>query len=233
MTEVDLVPLKEHYERLLAEHADSAQACSWGSEEVALRNFAAVAQVFAHETQSFSVYEVGCGLGMFQDFLERNFPLAAYSGCDIVEGMVERARARRPDLGVEVRDILTAPPRRSYDYVVVSGLFNLRMHEEPEAWLGFVKSMLRAMYGFAGSGIAANFLTSYVEWKRVLGYYQNPGEIFDFVQTELSRFSEIRHSYYPWEFVLFSYRNPKPLPYGPPVTVWPPTSRERPDDRQY
>ena len=64
-------------------------------------------------------------------------------------------------------------------------------------------------------------MTSYVDFKRELGYYQDPSAVFDFAQCELSRFSEIRHSYYPWEFTLFVYDKPKPLPFAPPPVAWP------------
>jgi len=222
----DLEPIKEHYRRQIAEHSDPARACSWRDEDVALRNFAAVSQVFAHETQPFSVYEVGCGFATLRDFLGEHFPLAAYRGSDLLPEMIERAKARDSAADVEQRDILVDPPAERFDYVLISGLFNLRMENEDAAWFGFVKKMLRSAFAFAEKGLASNFLTSYVDFKREYGYYQNPGAIFDFAQRELSRFSEIRHSYYPWEFTLFVYGKPKPLPFAPGPIAWPAPPQE-------
>jgi hypothetical protein len=92
--------------------------------------------------------------------------------------------------------------------------------------------MLAAAYGIAEKGLGANFLTSYVDWKRDWGYYQDPGAVFDFSQRELSRFSEIRHSYYPWEFTLLAYRRPKPLLFAPPFE-WPPAAPSPGDGRAF
>lgn len=230
---IDLGPLKHHYEKMLREHGDTAEACSWPGAAAAQRNFAAIAQAFAHEQKPVSVYEVGCGLGAFSDFLGEHFPGVQYSGCDIVPGMIARAKRRKPGLRVETRDILSSPPSERYDYVVVSGLFNLRMQHDDKTWFEFVKRMLASMYAFAGTGLASNFLTSYVDWKRELGYYQDPATLFDFAQRFLSRFSEIRHSYYPWEFTLLTYREPKALPFAPEPVEWPPGTRDRSDSRTY
>ena len=230
--DVDLETVKDHYRALLAENRDTAKACSWKSEEVAARNLAAVAQVFAHETEPFTVYEVGCGVAAMADFLRAQVPLARYSGCDILAEMIERAKERDPGVDVEQRDILTSPPSSQYDYVIISGLFNLRMSNDDETWFTFVKSMLKSAFGIARKGLASNFLTSYVDFKRELGYYQDPGRVFDFAQRELSRFSEIRHSYYPWEFTLLVYGKPKPLPFAPPPVAWPTPPQER-DGRRF
>ncbi len=229
---IDLAPVKDHYGALLRKHGISPKSLSWKDESVALRNFAAVTQLFAHEHSPFSVYEVGCGLGHLSDFLEQHFEQASYSGCDILEDMIRKGIERKPGLPLEVRNILENPPP-VVDYVVVSGLFNLRLQHSPEVWWEFVKNMLHVMYGSARKGIASNFLTSVVDWKRDWGYYQDPSQVFKYSQDVLSRFVEIRHAYYPWEFTLCVYREPIALPYGPPPVSWPPETRERIDDRRF
>jgi len=222
----DLEPLKEHFRRQIDQYDDPARACSWRDADVARRNFAAVSQLFAHETNPFSVYEVGCGFATLGEFLSEHYPLATYSGSDLLPEMIDRAKARNTAANVEQRDILVNPPVQQYDYVVISGLFNLRMSNDDESWFTFVKSMLRAAFGIAKKGLASNFLTSYVDFKRELGYYQEPGRVFDFAERELSRFSEIRHYYYPWEFTLLVYDKPKPLPFAPPPGKWPAEPQE-------
>jgi SAM-dependent methyltransferase len=233
-SDVDLDPLKGHYRKQLAEHRDTARSVSWGTVDVANRNFAAIAQVFTHETKPFTVYEIGCGVGAMADFLSSNVPLAHYRGCDIMPEMIERAKERDPNLPVEVRDVLVSPPPEQYDYVLISGLFNLRMNNEPQAWERFVEAMLTAAYAIARKGLASNFLTSHVEWRRQLGYYQDPASVLDFAMRKLSRFCELRHAYYPWEFALLVYRKPLELALGPPAVPWPPASApDRPEDRAF
>jgi len=206
-------PLVEHYNALLDRFGDSPQSVAWRDRPFQEFRFASVAQVFEHERGPFSVYEVGCGLGHLSEFLERHFPLAAYSGCDINPKMVERALRRIPTARLEVRDVVSAPPPPA-DYVVASGIFNLRMNLSSERWWGIVRDVLRAMYGAARKGIAANFLSSLVDWQREIAFHQDPAVALQFAQSELSRFVELRHAYYPWEFTLMVYRDLKPLASG-------------------
>jgi SAM-dependent methyltransferase len=204
--------LIEYYNALLDNHGFSAKAVAWRDEPFQQFRFASIAQAFEHERGSFSVYEVGCGLGHLRDFLRLHFPKASYSGADINPKMIERALERDPDLAVEHRDIVKDPPPPA-DYVVASGIFNLRMQHSDEAWESIVRSVLKAMYASAKRGIAANFLTSHVDWKREIAYHQDPARTLHFALTELSRFAEIRHAYYPWEFTLVVYREARPLPH--------------------
>jgi len=207
--------LNEFYNALLDSHGFSAKAVSWRDEAFQQFRFASIAQAFEHEREPFSVYEVGCGLGHLRDFLREHFPLASYSGADINPKMIERALQRDPTLAVEHRDVVKDPPEPA-DYVVESGIFNLRMQHTDEAWEAVVRSVLKAMYSFAKRGIAANFLTSHVDWKREIAYHLDPARTLHFALTELSRFAEIRHAYYPWEFTLIVYRQARQLSFAPP-----------------
>lgn len=202
-----------HYSDLLQKHGTDTRALplDWPTEAVQDRNFHSVTQLFAHERQPFTVYEVGCGLGDMVDHLRRCYPLATYAGCDINPAMVEGARSLRPGLPVETKDILIEPPPPS-DYVVASGIFNLHFGAEYAEWQDHVFKMLSAMWAAARKGIASNFHTSYVDWRKERDYYQDPCAVFDFAKRKLSKFVEIRHAYYPWEYSVLIYREPKPLP---------------------
>ena len=205
--------LIEYYNALLDEHGFTAKAVAWRDEPFQRFRFASIAQVFEGERGPFTVYEVGCGLGHLRDFLREHVPNATYSGADINPKMIERALARDASLAVEHRDIVSDPPPQT-DYVVASGIFNLRMQHTDEDWETVVRSVLTSMFACAKRGIAANFLTSHVDWKREIAYHQDPARMLDFALTELSRFAEIRHAYYPWEFTLAVYREARPLPFA-------------------
>jgi len=206
-------PLISHFNELLEKYGDSAQAVAWRDEAFQRFRFASVCQVFDGEREPFSVYEVGCGLGHMRAYLAERYPQATYAGCDINEQMIRAALDRDPTLRVEHRDITADPPPAS-DYVVASGIFNLRCGVDEERWSAVVRDVLRSMYAVARKGMASNFLTSRVDWKRDVAYHQDPAAILDFAQRELSRFVEIRHAYYPWEFTLLVYREAQPLSNG-------------------
>ena len=195
---------------LAAQTSDEIAAVGWTKPATPLRLFAAVSELFAHETGAFSVYDVGCGLGAFADYLQERFPLASYSGCDLTAATIDRLKSHRPHLDVEVRDIVTSPPAQR-DYVVAVGAFNHHHDLDPEIWWGVIKGVIRAMMAVARKGIAVTFLSSRVDFEGPNGRYQDPVAALQFALDELSRTSEIRHGWYPYEFSLLAYHEPRPL----------------------
>lgn len=198
---------------LAANTSDEVAAVGWTRPQTPQRLFAAASELFAHEREPFTVYDVGCGLGAFADFLETRFPLAAYSGCDLTAATIERAKRRRPDLAVEIRDIVTDPPEPR-DYLVAIGAFNHHHDLDPAMWWEVIKGVIRAMMAAARKGIAVTFLSSRVDFEGPNGRYQDPLAVLQFALDELARTSEIRHGWYPFEFSLLAYHQPRPLMHG-------------------
>ncbi len=204
---IDMHNIIRYYDGLLDKNGNDGQAVGWRNAESQERKFFEVTQIFAHEKQPFTVYDVGCGLGHLRDFLRENNHFARYYGCDINPRMVERARQRNLELAVECRDILLSPPKRRYDYVLASGTFNLRMNAPKRAWKEYVQHMLRALYGIARRGMAVDFLSTFAKGQESQEYHQDPSEILAFVQRSFSTLAEIRHSLSPGHFAVFAYRS--------------------------
>ncbi len=204
---IDLENVTLRYDALLDRYSDDSRAVGWRDAQSQASKFYEIAQVFAHEKRSFTVYDVGCGLGNLYDFLKDTNRFARYHGCDINPRMIERARRRHGKLAVDCRDILLAPPRKRYDYVLASGTFNLRMNNSEPAWQKYVERMLRALYGISRHGIAVGFLSTFARHEERDEFHENPSRILDFVQRALSPLAEIRHSASPGHFAVFAYRS--------------------------
>lgn len=208
---MDLKQIICAYDEFLGEHGDDARSVGWRNAETQYRKFAEICAIFASETAPFSVYDVGCGLANLSGFLKERYPLARYAGCDIHPGMIEKARLRHPGIDVENRDILCSPPQKSYDYVVASGTFNLRLGNGLAGWNRYTESMLCAMYAFGTKGISAGFLSCFAENQVPDEYHPDPAELLAFAQLRLSPLAELRHSQSPGHFALFVYRAPRDL----------------------
>lgn len=205
-----------YYNEQLATYGDDLRSNGWKDAAYQRRQFDAVSAVFGHERSAFSVYEVGCGLADLVDYLRDHAPLARYAGCDLNPRMVEAARLRHPGVAVEVRDILSDPPPL-HDYAVASGIFNIKGGVDDAEWSQLVRAVLRAMFVGARRGIAANFLTSRVDYRHEIAYHQDPAELLSWAQRELSPFVRLDHRYWPWEFVLEVHHLAVPLSAPPDV----------------
>ena len=104
-----------------------------------------------------SISDVGCGVGDLLAFLRTSgWRTARYDGFDIVPEMIDAARRKQRGRGgrFQVRDVLTEGFPRRYDYVVASGIFNLRVVRHDR----FLRRMVEAMYGACLRGVAFNVL---------------------------------------------------------------------------
>lgn len=205
---IDLANVNRYYDALLDKHHDDSRAVGWRNTQSQTAKFLQLAQVFAHETRPFTIYDVGCGLGNLCGFLQEHNALARYFGCDINPRMIARAKEKWPDLRVEHRDFLAFPPEQLHDYAVACGTFNIRPDVSEIRWRAYVEEMLRALYRIARKGVAIDFLSSFASRKLASEYHADPSVVLRFAQRELSPLAEIRHSRSPGHFAVFIYRSP-------------------------
>jgi len=119
------------------------------------------------------ILDLGCGLGCLYGYLKSRGFEGEYTGIDLLPSMAREARTRFPEARFEARDILKYPPREQWDYVLISGLFNHRVHDN-WAWMDqLVKAVLR----LSRRGTAFNVLSSEAGWWDKELFYANPSEL--------------------------------------------------------
>jgi len=204
-----IVPEQQAYYRaLFRAHGDDPRAMGYNDAPTRDERFARLARLFDGEREPFTVHEVGCGLGHFGEFLALRYPMARYSGSDIVDEFVAECRRKFPRDSFHVRDVVAEMPEDRHDYVTMSGTLNGRLSAPEDEWRELVETMLGTMYAMCRRGMAANFLTSYgdPDRRRPELHYQDPAEILDFATRRLSRHVEIDASGPLYEFTLRVHR---------------------------
>ncbi len=196
------------YGELHARYGDDARALFHNDRESQHERFAMLCRLFDREVAPFTVHEIGCSLGHFGEYLRERFPLARYSGSDILPEFVNICRRRRPDCDFFLRDVSGALPPERYDFVVTCGMFNVIGDAPRTEWSAFVYRMARAMYALCTRGIGITFLTSYIDpgKGRADLFYQSEAELMDFVVPNLSRHFELDRRGPLYEYALRVYR---------------------------
>lgn len=74
-----------------------------------------------------SILDVGCATGEFLFYLHEKFPKASFTGVDVSEAMIEKARQTMPSHSWICEDILTVPyePKNLYDIVLCVGVLQI------------------------------------------------------------------------------------------------------------
>lgn len=199
---------KKFYADLFAQHGDDPRSLSWRDSETQHERFARITKLFDREQGSFTVHEIGCGLGHFGDFLAEHHPRALYSGSDILPEFVTASQKRFPESEFFERDVSASLPKQKYDFVTLSGTFNLRLQTPVDPWKLFITNMLGAMYKMCTKGIAANFLSTCADAALMQNHlhYQSAAELIDHVSHHLSRHYELDHAGPFFEYTLRVYR---------------------------
>jgi trans-aconitate methyltransferase len=147
-----------------------------------------------------SICDVGCGLGDLVDYLQARFGEVSYTGIDISPSLVRKAAELHPDREFVCMNMAEAPLPTA-DYFLLSGALNFRVHDNE----ALTQAMLRKMFAAARRGVAANFLSTYVNFQRPHNYHHSPEAVFSFART-LTRWVTLRHDYPLWEFSIYLYK---------------------------
>lgn len=147
------------------------------------------------------ILDLGCGFGDLLAFLKTNRIECEYTGYDINPELIKHARKKYPDGRFEVIDILSTQIP-IFDYIVSSSSFNNKLKYGDN--YSHAESILKKAYAHATSGVAIDFLTSYVDYRHDHAFYYAPEQVFT-IAKKITRRVRLRHDYPLFEFCIYLY----------------------------
>ncbi len=196
------------YARKVDNFREGHHAQGWSSRASQRKRFAALADVA--DLRGASVLDAGCGLADLYAYLEERgiAQSVRYTGLDFTPRMIERARARFPNLAF-VQGDASAPdtPLPASDYVLASGLFSYMVNDQAR-----FEATLTRLWETARRGVAFNVLSTLAdkttrEMTAAAGLFAaDPLETFRFCRAALSPWVTLRHDYLPHDFTIYLYR---------------------------
>jgi SAM-dependent methyltransferase len=149
------------------------------------------------------ILDVGCGFGHMLDYLHAWGITAQYTGVDICPPFIEIAKKRHPEADFRLLDILNSNIKEKWDWVFLVGAFNVA--PKKQRWWPYVQAMITRMYDLCRQGIAVDFLSSYVDFRKEKAFHAQPEKVFSFAKT-ITRRVALRHDYMAYEFTLYLYK---------------------------
>lgn len=211
----DVEALAKHYSALVKQHGDAAESAQYADRETQERRMEVLCEIGV--TKDSKVLDFGCGTGQMLNLLKRMIGFEGeYVGYDISDEAIEFARSANPDGRFEVRNILDQPAKETFDFVLVSGVFNNLISDNR----GFFEMISRRLITQAKIGYAFNMLSRYVDYLDDGLFYEDPAHAFNFCKEQLSPLVTLRHDYavrsgsMPFEFTVYVHRSeiePRPL----------------------
>lgn len=194
--------VRDYYEGKLKAHGATPEGVDWNSQASQELRFEQLSVLWGNQRQA-SILDVGCGYGALLPWLRTRGCAGPYVGFDLSPEMIRAAQAAASGLG----DCTFTSDRNRLaqaDFVVASGIFNVKMEIPESQWRDYVLATIDDMATLCRRGFAFNALTSYSDEDRRRGdlHYADPLELFDYCKRRHSRFVTLLHDYPLYEFTL-------------------------------
>lgn len=204
MDEKILKQTDEYYSEKIVQFGTTSRGVDWNSVESQRTSFKQLTKILSMEnSMEVSVCDYGCGYGYYSEYLRELGYKGKYTGVDISEDMIRAARAKYGD-AKDTCFIKGAELDQEYDYIIASGIFNVRQGVEFDKWTQYMIEVLQKFHMHAKKGFAFNCLTKYsdAEYMKDYLYYADPLYYFDYCKKNFSRNVALLHDYDLYEFTM-------------------------------
>ncbi len=195
-----------YYSATLAAHGATARGADWkddASHRVRHDQFLRL----LGDDRDASIADLGCGFGSFLSFLRGRGYRGRYTGYDVAPAMVAAAE-RLHGLGADRVWRVAALPDEEADYVIASGIFNVRQQCAEEDWREHVETTISGMAAAARRGWGFNVLSLHSDAGRRRSdlYYADPVKTVEQVAARYGRSLALLQDYGLYEFTLLVRR---------------------------
>jgi ubiquinone/menaquinone biosynthesis C-methylase UbiE len=168
--------LIEHYNNQIATFGPTTNALQWYSKFTQEERYKIICNQI-NET-NVSILDVGCGCGDLYDYIKTNKYPFNYTGIDISANMIISAQKAYPSGHFKCLNLNEICINNSFDYIVASGIFNLRMKNHLNTMITAINTMLN----HTKKSVIVNFLSHKVtKWSKSNEFvYTNPHEILPY-----------------------------------------------------
>lgn len=203
MNEKILKAVDDYYTEKLNKFGVTPQGVDWNSYESQGLRFEMLSE-FIDFKNKFSILDYGCGFGAMYEYYKNKVGLDfSYNGFDISNSMINEAKKKYKDI-TNVNWFNKLDTNLSYDYVVASGIFNVKQEVSDDSWLDYIFKTLSQINQISIKGFSFNLLTKYSdkEYMKDYLYYADPLVIFDYCKKNFSKYVSLKHDYPLYEFTI-------------------------------
>lgn len=202
LSETYLDEVRHYYDDKIEQHGATPRGVDWRDHASQEARFEQLALVMESD-RAASVADIGCGYGALAGFLRARGWQGHYEGVDISPAMIAVARERLPE-DENVTLTLGRCASKSADFVIASGIFNVKGSADSASWESYVFAIIDDLVASARRGVALNFLSSWSDEPLMRSdlYYATPERVFAYCAAKHSRWQELSQDYGLFEFTL-------------------------------
>lgn len=191
--------IHNHYTELFKINGITPAALGWPKGRQNLR-FKVMSEIGI--INNSEILDVGCGFGDLLSYFKSKRIDVKYTGVDINPLFLEIAKNKHPFANFFQRDIEINKFKKKFDWCFAIGTTNMKANYK------YIEKLLGEMLRISKKGVAMDFMSSYVDFKKPESSHFDPEKIFK-IAKKLSKRVVIRHDYLPFEFCVYIYKNDK------------------------
>lgn len=191
------------YNEVADKYGISSSAVLLDDPQTQYLRFSELVKSLDFEDGKKALLDVGCGNGELYKFLNFMGFRGQYVGYDINEKLLAQARSRFANIDVQRKDIMSEEIERRFDYVVLSGLFNVNTGQST-AW---VYDFLKKMFALCEGVMVFNMVSTHVTFRDDGMFYMNPAEALSFCIENLSKRTTLAHHNLPYNYTVTVFKN--------------------------
>jgi len=205
MDEIDIISGKqiEAYNDAVEKYGISSRAVLLDDPQTQYMRFAELLVSLDLNDNKKTLLDVGCGNAELYKYLNFHGFRGSYTGFDINEKLLSQARTRFSGVNVQNLDIAREQIEQRFDYVVLSGLFNVNVGQSVDWTKGFLKKMFDLCDGI----MVFNMISTHVTFRDARMFYMDPAEILSFCIENLSRRTSLAHHNLPYNYSVTVFKN--------------------------
>lgn len=196
---------ENYYSQKIETFGATSRGVDWNSEESQRIRFDQLTGILDRESggDSFSICDYGCGYGSYYEYLADLKYDFDYTGLDVSAKMLAAAQEKYGN-NANAHFFQGFELKEQYDYIVASGIFNVKQKVEFDEWTSYMTEILDKFHKRAKKGFAFNCLTKYsdMEYMKDYLYYADPLHYFDYCKSHFSRNVALLHDYDLYEFTI-------------------------------
>ena len=193
----------EKYNAAAEKHGVSSKSVLWDDPQTQYLRFYEIAKHLDLNGTRKTLLDVGCGNGELYKFLNFLGFRGDYVGYDINEMLLTQARSRFSNITVECVDIISEDVQKCFDYVVLSGLFNVNVGQTPD----WIYAFLKKMYALSVEVMVFNMISTHVTYRDQGMFYMNPAEMLSFCIENLSKRTTLVHHNLPFNYTVAVFKD--------------------------
>src|SRR5680860_176182 len=176
-----------YYTKKITGSGVNPQGVDWKDEVGQLLRFDQLLNIV--DSEEFSIADLGCGYGKLFEYMGRKYSKFTYSGYDLSKEMiVEASKLYSFSNNGTFVHINAVQEMQTADYILASGIFNVKMEHKEAEWLSYILTTIEEMNKKSLKGFSFNILTKYSdkEYMKDNLYYADPSFFFDYCKRNFS-----------------------------------------------